>query len=163
MCRRIISRVGFFAVPILSILFIFSSTAFAEWHTFTIPGDKGQIGSTVDAKITLDVGEISLGAYSIALRFDPSAIQIEDIESANVPEFPNAPIANIDNEAGKAVFNNLQTISLTSPVGEIDIAVVKIKIIGENPSILLSIRTVASTSREKLDLDNECIALQFNY
>src|SRR5262249_490491 len=65
----------------------------AAQATLRCPGTV-QTGAQLVTEITVDVGAIPLGAYSLAVTPDPAVLAIESIEGGDSPQFAGAPTTN---------------------------------------------------------------------
>lgn len=70
--------------------------------------DSGQItaGETVFVKINLDTGGQATDGTRAVLRFDPSLLQVEDV-NYEIAVYANYPVKKIDNETGRVVVSGI--------------------------------------------------------
>src|SRR5439155_6883654 len=80
-----------------------------------------QPGDQFVAEVTLDTGSSALGAYSVMLNYDPSAVTVVTVDGGSAPEFTVPPVVNTL-APGSLVISDFQANSLTSPSGTVSVA-----------------------------------------
>jgi len=80
-----------------------------------------QPGDQFAAEVTLDTGFSALGAYSVMLNYDPSAVTVVTVDGGSAPEFTVPPVVNTF-APGSLVISDFQAHSLTSPSGTVSVA-----------------------------------------
>jgi len=87
-----------------------------------------QAGQQFTIEIAIDVGTTPLGAYSIAVTYDPAVLTLAAVTGGNTAEFAGKPTTNKPTP-GTANLSALQSASLTSPTGVVSIAMVTFDIV----------------------------------
>ena len=81
-----------------------------------------QTGAQLATEVTVDVGMMPLGAYSVTVAYDPTVVRIASVEGGNTAEFAATPATNADSIAsGSAKISAFQTRSLTGPTGVVSV------------------------------------------
>ena len=81
-----------------------------------------QTGAQLATEVTVDVGMMPLGAYSVTVAYDPTVVRIASVEGGNTAEFAATPTTNADSIAsGSAKISAFQTRSLTGPTGVVSV------------------------------------------
>src|SRR5262249_42107508 len=55
-----------------------------------------QTGAQLATEVTVDVGMMPLGAYSVTVAYDPTVVRIASVEGGNTAEFAATPTTNAD-------------------------------------------------------------------
>ena len=73
-----------------------------------------QAGQQFTIEVAIDVGTTPLGAYSIAVTYDPAVLTLASVEGGNTAEFSGRPTTNTPTP-GTTNLSAFQSVSLTSP------------------------------------------------
>jgi hypothetical protein len=88
-------------------------------------------GAQLATEITVDVGTIPLGAYSLTVTYDPTVLTIASVAGGNRPEFAGAPTTNPGSfTSGRTNIAAFQTSSLTGPTGVVSVTRVRFNVVG---------------------------------
>src|SRR5207247_6890117 len=99
----------------------------AAQATLSCPA-TAQAGQQFTIEIAIDVGTTPLGAYSIAVTYDPAVLTLAAVTGGNTAEFAGKPTTNKPTP-GTANLSALQSASLTSPTGVVSIAMLTFDIV----------------------------------
>jgi len=106
----------------------------AAQATLRCPGTV-QTGAQLATEITLDVGAIPLGAYSLTVTSDPAVLAIESVAGGDSPEFAGAPTTNPGSvTSGTTNVSAFQTSSLNGPTGVVSVARIRFNVVGTIPT-----------------------------
>ncbi|MGC9326695.1 MAG: cohesin domain-containing protein, partial [Candidatus Hinthialibacter sp.] len=95
--------------------------------TFVVDDGPFDVGQTVTASLIANVGASPVGAYDFAVTYDPSVLSFQNIAGGSASEL-GAPISNTSTP-GQILMNGLNASSLTSPVGEVEFAVITFQVV----------------------------------
>lgn len=138
-----------------------ATEAVAAHVTIGCPADPPRSGDSFTSAIQVDVGTQPLGAYTLAVTYDPAVVIVTAVAGGMTIEFTSSPIANpADFPSGRTRFLAFNAASLTSPTGKVDIARITFKVVGlpgATTSLGLDVITLADTDGTRLTADtNEC-------
>src|SRR3989442_3268677 len=100
-----------------------------------LPGESGaaqetlgcparvQAGQQFTIEVAIDVGTTPLGAYSIAVTYDPAVLTLASVSGGNTAEFSAKPTTNTPTP-GTTNLSAFQSVSLTSPTGVVSVAMI---------------------------------------
>jgi len=94
------------------------------------PAQLPAIGQSFAVDLMIDTASNPLGAYSIALAWDPGALQLDSVTGGGAFEFSGAPLCNVDAAAGTASCAATQTVSLATPTGPSHVATANMTVVG---------------------------------
>src|SRR3989475_10928394 len=80
-----------------------------------------QAGQQFTIEVAIDVGTTPLGAYSIAVTYDPAVLTLASVAGGNTAEFSGKPTTNTPTP-GTTNLSAFQSASLTSPTGVVSVA-----------------------------------------
>ena len=81
-----------------------------------------QTGAQIATEVTVDVGTMALGAYSLTVAYDPTVMTIASVEGGNSAEFAGTPTTNAGSFAsGSTKIAAFQTSGLTGPTGVVSV------------------------------------------
>lgn len=107
------------------------------------------VGTDLVVPLTATVGSHPLGAYAVAVTYDPSILHVTAIQGATSGVFTSAPTSNSgDWASGTTRFNAYQATSLSGPTGTVPLARVTFHVVGGSgarPSIGLITRSLYDT------------------
>src|SRR3989475_3429256 len=95
----------------------YAAQAALSCPAMALPGQQFTIG------ITSDVGTTPLGAYSIAVTYDPAVLTLASVAGGNTAEFSDKPTTNTPTP-GTTNLSAFQSVSLTSPTGVVSVAMI---------------------------------------
>ncbi|MBN2329916.1 MAG: hypothetical protein JXR73_22440 [Candidatus Omnitrophica bacterium] len=95
--------------------------------TFVVGDGPFDVGQTVTASLIANVGAMPVGAYDFAVAYDPAVLSFQSISGGSASEL-GSPISNTST-AGQILMNGLNASSLTSPVGEVEFAVITFQVV----------------------------------
>jgi hypothetical protein len=99
-----------------------SSTSHAAQATLHCPATV-QTGEQLVAEVTVDVGTMPLGAYSLTVTHDPTVMTNASVAGGNGVEFAGTPTTNTGSVAsGSTKISAFQTSSLTGPTGIVSVS-----------------------------------------
>jgi hypothetical protein len=78
----------------------------------------------------IEAGSRALGAHSLRLNWDSSALRVDSVVGGTTPEFSAAPTQNINNAAGFANMAAAQSVRLDGPTGEVHVAGPRVTLLG---------------------------------
>ena len=87
--------------------------------TFVVDGGPFNVGDTVTATLTANVGASVIGAYNVSVSYDPAVLTYQSL-TGGVAEL-GVPIANAGT-AGAILMNGVNASSFTAPSGEVAFA-----------------------------------------
>lgn len=114
-------------------------------------------GTPFVSQITIDVGASVLGAYTLAITYDPAVVTIASIAGGTTAEFASPPITNpADFSSGRVRLVAFNSASLTAPIGVVSVARVTFNAVGlpgASTSLGLEIITLANTDGLRIPAD----------
>src|SRR5439155_20792586 len=82
-----------------------------------------QAGQQFTIEVAIDVGTTPLGAYAIAVTYDPAVLTLASVAGGNTAEFSGKPTTNTPTP-GTTNLSAFQSVSLTSPTGVVSVAMI---------------------------------------
>src|SRR5437870_5093774 len=82
-----------------------------------------QAGQQLGIEIAINVGTTPLGAYSIAVTYDPAVLTVASIAGGSTAQFSGNPTTNTPTP-GTTNLSGFQSASLTSPTGIVSVAMI---------------------------------------
>lgn len=106
-------------------------------------------GDLTVSELTIDVATLPLGAYQVAVTFDPRALRVMAVEGGLTAEFTADPISNATQYAsGRVAILGYNATSLASPTGQVSVARMTFAVTGfvaPEARLGLDVDTVADT------------------
>src|SRR5262249_40567048 len=119
-------------LAIVALTALESKSACATTVSISCPASPPLAGHTFVSEVTIDTGLIPLGAYTIAIEYDPSVVTIASIAGGSTLEFSGAPTTKPSSfTSGTTRISAFNTTSLTSPTGLVSVARVTFNFVGQ--------------------------------
>jgi len=123
------------------------------------------VGETVSANLTINAGDSALGAYDLAITFDPALLSIIQVDPGTSTEFGAPSVANFDNATGRLLINDFQSQSLTVPTGAVSVAVIKFQVLAatsRSTIITTSVNSVQDTNFNEIPVVPQSAQVQLS-
>ena len=107
-----------------------------------------QAGQQFTIEVAIDVGTTPLGAYSIAVTYDPAVLTLASVSGGNTAEFSGKPTTNTPTP-GTTNLSAFQSVSLTSPTGVVSVAMITFSVAATasaTTAIGLTVKTLFDTN-----------------
>src|SRR5213594_1004721 len=107
-----------------------------------------QAGQQFTIEVAIDVGTTPLGAYSIAVTYDPAVLTLASVAGGNTAEFSGRPTTNTPTP-GTTNLSAFQSVSLTSPTGVVSVAMIAFSVAATasaTTAIGLTVKTLFDTN-----------------
>src|SRR3989441_7657459 len=107
-----------------------------------------QAGQQFTIEVAIDVGTTPLGAYSIAVTYDPAVLTLASVGGGNTTEFSGKPTTNTPTP-GTTNLSAFQSASLTSPTGVVSVAMITFSVAATasaTTAIGLTVKTLFDTN-----------------
>ena len=107
-----------------------------------------QAGQQLTIEIAIDVGTTPLGAYSMAVTYDPAVLTVASIAGGSTAEFSGNPTTNTPTP-GTTNLSGFQSASLTSPTGVVSVAMITFNVAATasaTTAIGLTVKTLFDTN-----------------
>src|SRR5438093_3359544 len=82
-----------------------------------------QAGAQFVTEVTIDVGTTPLGAYEIAVTYDPAVLTVASVAGGSTAQFSGSPTTNTPTP-GTTNISAFQSASLTMPTGVVSVAMI---------------------------------------
>ena len=105
-------------------------------------------GQQFTIEVAIDVGTTPLGAYSIAVTYDPAVLTLASVAGGNTAEFSGKPTTNTPTP-GTTNLSTFQSVSLTSPTGVVSVAMITFSVAATastTTAIGLTVKTLFDTN-----------------
>src|SRR2546427_2095817 len=119
----------------------------AAQATLSCPA-MAQAGQQFTIEVAIDVGTTPLGAYSIAVTYDPAVLTLASIGGGSTAEFSGKPTTNTPTP-GTTNLSAFQSASLTSPTGVVSVAMITFSVAATasaTTAIGLTVKTLFDTN-----------------
>ena len=119
----------------------------AAQATLSCPA-TAQAGQQFTIEVAIDVGTTPLGAYSIAVTYDPAVLTLASVGGGNTAEFSGKPTTNTPTP-GTTNLSAFQSVSLTSPTGVVSVAMITFSVAATasaTTAIGLTVKTLFDTN-----------------
>src|SRR5439155_1035566 len=136
------SRWAIIAVASLAMAFI-PSLSHAAQAALGCPGTV-QAGAQFVTEVTIDVGTTPLGAYSIAVTYDPAVLTVASVAGGSTAQFSGSPTTNTPTP-GTTNISAFQSSSLTLPTGVVSVAMITFNVVA-TASTITAISLTATTN-----------------
>jgi len=91
------------------------------------------VNQTFQSEVTVNVGTMTLGAYTIAVLFDENVVTIVSIDGGNTTQFASKPVSNFAEYASGRARVSAFNSSTTAPTGVVSIAKVTFTVVSHSP------------------------------
>src|SRR2546427_113065 len=119
--RALVTTLGVVLTPGIAVGGLPAESGAAQ-ATLSCPA-MAQAGQQFTIEVAIDVGTTPLGAYSIAVTYDPAVLTLASVSGGNTAEFSGKPTTNTPTP-GTTNLNAFQSASLTSPTGVVSVAMI---------------------------------------
>jgi len=105
-------------------------------------------GQQLTIELAIDVGTTPLGAYSIAVTYDPAVLTLASVAGGSTAEFSGNPRPNTPTP-GTTNLSAFQSASLTSPTGVVSVAMITLDVAATasaTTAIGLTVKTLFDTN-----------------
>ena len=134
-----------------------AATAHAGVVAIGCPATPPLPATTFVGEVTIDTGMQALGAYTLAITYDPAVVVVASIAGGTTAEFSSPPIVNpADFPTGRTRLLAFNSVSLTSPTGAVSVARITFNVIGlpgSSTSLGIEITTLADTNGSRITAD----------
>ena len=140
------SRWAIIAVASVATAFI-PSLSHAAQAALGCPGTV-QAGAQFVTEVTIDVGTTPLGAYEIAVTYDPAVLTVASVAGGSTAQFSGSPTTNTPTP-GTTNLSAFQSSSLTSPTGVVSVAMITFDVAATasaTTAIGLTVKTLFDTN-----------------
>ena len=125
--------------------------------TINCPSTGPSTSTTFVSEVTIDAGTQALGAYTLAIIYDPAVVVVASIAGGTTVEFGSLPIVNpADFPTGRTRLLAFNSASLTSPTGDVSVARITFNVLGlpgSSTSLAIEITTLADTNGSRIAAD----------
>ncbi len=129
----------------------------AQRVTIGCPVAPLRTGDAFVSGITIDMGAGAVGAYALAITYDPAVVRIAAVAGGSTAEFTSPPVANsADFPTGRTRVVAFNSTSLVSPTGVASVAQVSFNVVGTPGSstpLALEIVTLTDTDGARIAAD----------
>lgn len=127
--------------------------------------DEVSISGDLTAEVLIDVGPSVLGAYTVAIIYDPSVFAVTSVSGGLTAEFAGPPVVNpADFPTGRTRMSAFNTSNLTEPTGVVSVAQVQFSVLDdskESGSIGIEVVTLADIDGVRLEATTESCTVTF--
>ena len=103
-------------------------------------------GRQLGIEVAIDVGTTPLGAYSIAVMYDPAVLTLVSVAGGSAADFSGNPRTNTPTP-GTTNLSAFQSASLTSPTGVVSVAMITFDVAASaTTAIGLTVKTLFDTN-----------------
>jgi hypothetical protein len=118
-----------------------------------LPAASPPPGATITGEVVFDMGDVPLGAYSVAVQCDPNVLEIAEVRGGATEEFGGLPAHRIDGCEARVA--GLQAGRDDGPTGRVSVARVTLRVKtclpGVETQVQLIVRTLFDTQVNPLE------------